>query len=156
MLMQLTYDKALATIIDHTEIGYTIASQDRLWVVLTFDLDSTDQFKYNRMYSRGIGNGWGYDLTISDVQVWTTRREAEEFAKELRADLADWVALHPDSGHEAPEVYVMNLGDEARYEALIIGRDNGRGTRRTPKFKGSQRAWDAMTEMSRKWYEENA
>jgi hypothetical protein len=150
--MQMSYDEALATIIDHTEVGYTIASQDRLWIVFVFDLWSEDQMRYNRLYSRGIGNGWGYDLTISDVQVWTTRAEAEAFAATLRSYIEEFSGGLPDP---TPEVYVMNLGDDARYEAQIIGRDNGRATRSTPKFKGSLAAWKAMTEMHKRWYESN-
>ena len=159
--MELTYNEALDTIIEHTEIGYTVASQDRLWVVFIFDLWSDGeewQFRYNRLYSRGLRNGWAYDLTINEVKVWTSRREAEAFAEQLRQRLEEEGQIKdPDPDFDGvPEVYVMNLGDDARYEALIIGRDNGRGTRGKPKFKGSQRAWDAQIEMSRKWLAENS
>lgn len=141
--MGLTYNEALNSIIEHTEIGYTLRSQDRLWVVFAFDLESEDEFRYNRVYTRGIGKGWGYDLTIPGVLCWTSRWEAEAFARRLRNHLTT-----PDG---TPKVYVMNLGDSARYEAQIIGHDNGREVRSTPKFKGSEQAWDACVEMSKRW-----
>lgn len=140
--MMLTYNEALATIIDYTEIGYTVASQDRLWIVFTFDTWSTDEFRYNRIYTRGIGNGWAYDLDI-EALVWTSRREAEKYAEALRAR------------GQGENYYVMNLGDDARLESLFIGRDNRRRVRDTPKFKGSEEAWSAMIEMSLKWREAN-
>ena len=151
-MAEITYNEALETIIEHTEIGYTIASQDRLWIVFIFDLWSEDQFRYNRLDPLGIGEGWAYDLTIQGVKVWTSRREAEEYAERLRVHMRDNLS----DDETAPTTYVMNLGDDARYEALIIGRDNGRPTRTTPRFKGSQEAWDAQIEMSKKWLEANS
>jgi hypothetical protein len=160
--MRLTYDEALASIIDHTEIGYTVASQDRLWIVFTFDLDSEGEhasLRYNRLYplvnTEGeMVGGWSYDLTVHSrdrqVPVFTTRAEAEHFAMTLRH-----AALVRDNAAGVPDIYVMNLGDDARYEASIIGRDNGARTRTTPKFKGSESAWAAMDEMTQRWREAN-
>lgn len=147
--MQLTYDEALETIIEHTEIGYSIASQDRLWIVFIFDLWSTGMWRYNRLYPLNDG-AWSYELMSLGfaeqprVLVWTTRQEAEAYAKGLRERLEEKCAANK---FETPEVFVMNLGDDARCESARIGRDDGRQVRSTPKFKGSQRAWDALIEM---------
>lgn len=151
--MQLTYREALDTIIDLTETGYTIESQDRLWIVFIFDIWSEDQMRYNRLYQRGIGNAMAYDRDMEGVLVWTTRAEAEHYAEQLREWLAEPNPNRP-LDVETPEVYVMNLGDDARLEASYIGRDSGAVVRETPKFKGSERAWEAYREMSRKWVEE--
>lgn len=149
--MELTYTEALASIIETTEMGYTVASQDRLWTVFIFDLWSEDEMRYNRLYSLGLDNGWSYEMWENEL-VWTSRWEAEEFAIRMRERLADDAAHGAFDGGEVPEVYVINWGDDARYEAKIIGR--GRVTcRTTPKFKGSERAWVAMTEMSVRWLE---
>ena len=161
--MQMTYDEALGAIIEHTEIGYTIRSQDKVWIVFTFDLDSEGEhasLRYNRLYplintETGEQQGWSYELMMlgnreypRGVPVWTTRAEAEAFAMTLRHRL---LRDNPD-GEQAP-VYVMNLGDDARYEAKIIGRYSV--TPRTePKFTGSILAWRAMEEMYRKWLAE--
>lgn len=149
--MQLTYGEALGGIIEFTEIGYTIASQDRLWTVFIFDLWSPedDIYRYNRLFTTGINQPWVYDVG-DDVLFWTTRVEAEEFAERLRAVLKEnhdnAVAsgdLPPDS--ELSGVYVMNWGDDARYENLWCG--NHDRARRTPKFAGSIAAWVALYEM---------
>lgn len=157
--MRLTYNEALASIIEHTEMGYTIASQDRLWIVFTFDFDSDGDyadFRYNRLYpmivkDTGVTNGWAYDHDMDHegraVPLWTSRAEAEHFASDLRAHLA-----RIENGAEmADNVYVMNLGDDARFEAQIIGRDNGTTVRDHPKYKGSEAAWKAMAEMGLRW-----
>jgi hypothetical protein len=145
-LMQMRYDEALDSIIEHTEIGYTIASQDRLWIVFIFDLWSEDEFRYNRLYSTGIGEPWTYELLVGETSppVWTSRREAEVFAEQLRQRL-----IANSSTDSIPEVYVMNLGDDARYENLVIG--GHKQARTTPKFKGSKRAWGAQIEMRGRW-----
>lgn len=167
--MRMTYDEALASIIEHTEIGYTVASQDKVWIVFTFDLDSEGEhasLRYNRLYplvnSDGeMVGGWSYDLTVHSrdrqVPVFTTRVEAEHFAEEVRVSVAEWQMELVNKGHEPKDVkvYVMNLGDDARYEASIIGRDNGARTRTTPKFTGSILAWQAMEEMTKRWRDEN-
>lgn len=147
----LTYRQALAEIIEPTAIGYSIRSQDRLWVVFTFDTWSMDEFRYNRLYPLIERDGWAYDLDIPNVPVFLSRREAENYAESLTNHLAR-KSLRDDT----PEVYVMNLGDSARYEAGWIGYDRRPWPRQKPKFKGSQRAWDAMTEMHHKWAQENS
>lgn len=161
--MQMTYDEALDTLIDHTEIGYTIASQDKVWIVFTFDLDSTGkyaEFKYNRLYplintDTDEQVGWSYELMMLGnptrpigVPVWTSRAEAEFYAQELRHRL-----LNDNPEGPVADIHVMNLGDDARYEAKIIGR-YGVTVRDTPKFTGSILAWRAMEEMSAKWLAE--
>jgi hypothetical protein len=145
-MTQLTYDEAQG-LLDTTEMGYTVASQDRLWTVFTFDLWSEDEYRYNRLYSMGIGRPWAYDADGGDL-FWTTRREAEAFADALRVYLSE-ANKTPD---EPPEVYVMNWGDDARLEALFLGgRPGGVASRTTPKFAGSRAAWDAVIDMHRRW-----
>lgn len=139
--MELTYTEAQG-LLETTEIGYTIASQDRLWTVFIFDLWSSDEYRYNRLFTQGIGEPWSYDPWDKEL-FWTTRREAEAFAERMREHLAA-------AGGDQPTVYVMNWGDDARWEAQLIGR-YGTPTRSTPKFAGSREAWDAMGEMTSKW-----
>lgn len=157
--MQLTYNQALGSIIENTEIGYTIASQDRLWICFTFDVWSEDEFKHNRIYPMvadkpGIVGSTAYDRDIeaggSAVPVWTTRAEAEDFAEQWRNQIDAWMAepyvgAPPSVPREKPVVYVMNLGDDARFEANIIGR-YGVTVRDKPKFAGSRDAWHALAE----------
>lgn len=151
--MQLTYNQALSSVIEYTEMGYTIASQDRLWTVFIFDTWSDGDersLRYNRLFSRGIGKGWCYDIDI-DGLMWTSRHEAEAFAEKLREHLAQsWT----EADGEAPEVFVMNWGDDTRYEATLLGRYGAR-PRSIPKYKGSGRAWEAMIEMGKRWIEFN-
>lgn len=156
--MRLTYHDALNTIIERTEIGYTIASQDRVWIVFTFDLWSEGDhatLKYNRLYPRGLEGGMAYDLDMAGVQVWTTRAEAEAFAERWRERLAEGDKMQDDGLKSSEHVYVMNLGDDARFEANIIGR-YGVTVRTTPKFKGSEAAWQAMVDMHERWRTEVA
>lgn len=163
-MTRMSYGEARDTILDHTEIGYTIASQDRLWTVFIFDLWGAegDPYRYNRLYPLPSG-AWSYEVGIgSGEKVWfyTTRVEAEAAAEELREGLRKSYDHASASGEipgppTPPEVYVINWGDDARYEASIIGRDSGARTRTTPKFKGSERAWAAMVEMSRRWLGRN-
>lgn len=133
----LTYNEALDTIIENTEIGYTLDSQDRLWIVFIYDLWSEDEMRFNRLYPRdpALGGGWGYDLTIDGVLVFASRKEAEAFA----ADLREGVAPQP--------VYVVNLGDDARWERWALGQTPDL----TPRFKGSEAGLAAMTEMRDRW-----
>lgn len=146
-MTSMDYMTALDTIIERTEIGYTIASQDRLWIVFTFDLESENAFRYNRLYPAGYRR-WAYDLDIYGVEVWTTRREAEKYAAELR----ELLAAEPFSPEgERPQVYVMNLGDDARYEDAHLG--GYKRARREPKFAGSREAWKACEEMQVRWRE---
>lgn len=150
--MELTYLEARDSIIEHTAIGYTIKSQDRLWMVFTFDLTSDGEYasyRYNRLYPCGeaFGSGWAYDMDIPGVLVWTTRAEAERYAERLRQRIAK-----KNTGENRPEVYVMNMGDDARFEAAIFGRP-GTPTKASAKFAGSRRAWDALIEMDAKWRE---
>lgn len=155
--MQLTYNQALSSVIEYTEMGYTIASQDRLWTVFIFDTWSDGDersLRYNRLYTQGIGKGWCYDIDIKCL-VWTSRHEAEAFAEKMREHLADqWAKAEKPITEEVPEVFVMNWGDDARYEATLIGRYGSR-PRPIPKYKGSGRAWEAMIEMGKRWLEFN-
>lgn len=172
--MQLPYPLALDAIIENTEIGYTIASQDRLWIAFSYDLWSDGQyadFRYNRLYPMTKGNdkpdevvNTCYDRDMIHegltVPVFTTRREAETFAMNWRHQILN---NHEErkgtvwEREEIPPVDVINLGDDARYEAQIIGHD--RGTRDKPKFAGSVVAWQTMTQMylrAVQWREEQA
>lgn len=150
--MQLTYNEAP---IEHTEMGYSIASQDRLWIVFMYDLSSEDEYRYSRLYPRTqeSGGGWSYELMMEGVLVWTTRTEAEAYAKHVRSELDDWFIAHPDIEEERFEVYVMNLGDDARWEDLALG--GYKRTRQSPKFKGSEVAWQALFDMHMRWREAN-
>ena len=169
----ITYNEAVDTIIEHTEIGYTLASQDKVWIVFTFDLNAEGDyaaFRYNRLYplvrlDNDEMGGWSYELLMlggereRGVPVFLNRVQAERFADDLRAHIKHkagqgHTALHGQDGEE-PQVYVMNLGDDARYEKTIIGPDGGTHPRTTPKFKGSEAAWQAMTEMTQRWREAN-
>lgn len=138
-----------------TELGWTLASQDKIWAVFIFDLDSKpgdhgEIYKYERLYPIGLDEQglfvWSYDPS-DDMPVWTSRWEAEAYARELRVRLG--IRTDP-----LDDVFVINWGDDARYEVTIIGRDNGHPARQTPKFKGSERAWSAMTEISKRREEE--
>lgn len=150
--MQLTYAQARELILEPTEMGYTLASQDRLWTVFIYDLWSEDAFRFNRLYSTGIDQAWSYEMWENEL-VWTTRLEAEAYAKRLR----EWFDVsRQENENPAPEVYVINWGDDARHEATLIGRDGGGRPRKTPKFKGSEKAWNVMTEMHNRWVEEYA
>lgn len=150
--MQLTYAEAQNEILGHTELGWTMASQDRLWTVFIFDLWSEGKdiaLRYNRLFCLDSDKlAWSYDM-YDDELMWTTRAEAEHYAMELRHRLLN---RNPDG--EQPDVYVMNWGDDSRYEAGVIGRDNGRAVRTQPKYKGSEAAWEAMIKMHRRWAEE--
>lgn len=167
--MQLTYPEALASIIEHTEIGYTIRSQDRLWIVFSYDLWSEGdwaEMRYNRLYPMvgekpGVIGGTAYDRDMATggmtVPVWTTRAEAEFFAENWRDRMERLYDTPRGRDEEKPEVYVINLGDDARFEAQVIGLDNGRSVRDKPKFKGSEVAWQAMAGMyirAGQWYAE--
>lgn len=159
-MVQMTYNEALEQIIENTEIGYTLDSQDRLWLCFIFDLWSEGErapFRYNRLYPIGdpLKGRTAYDLTIDGVLVWTSRTEAETYADKWRKVIDDAERYEPFTEHEKPEVYVMNLGDDARYEATQIGRW-GTPCRPTPKYKGSVRAWEAISEMRSRWVAEDA
>ena len=97
-------------------------------------------FKYERLFPIGPQPDgkflWSYDPS-DDMLAWTSRWAAEAYARELRVRLG--IRTDP-----LDDVYVMNWGDDARWEARLIGRDNNYPVRQTPKFKGSERAWDAM------------
>lgn len=135
-----------------TEMGYTIASQDRYWTAFIFDIWSSEDgedadLKGSRLFSQGLGEPWSYEMWDSEL-LWTTRREAEAFAQQVREQWTERI------GGEAGEVYVINWGDDARYEAWVLGgRDGGGRVRQTPKFKGSERAIEAMREAHRRYWE---
>jgi hypothetical protein len=149
--MQLTWTVARHTIIETTEIGYTVASQDRLWTVFIFDVWSEDEYRHNRLFTQGIGEPWSYEMWDKEL-VWTSRREAEVFADQMRA----YLAAHNQTDEDPPPVYVMNWGDDARYEARLIGRDSGATCRIEPKFVGSRAAWDAMAIQGPLWQRHEA
>lgn len=159
-MAELTYREALNSVIEYTEMGYTVRSQDRLWIVFIFDLWSDGDwadFRYNRLYplqpdpasASASGLSWAYDLDMDGVRVWTSRWEAEAAAAELRERL---VRSGRSDESEPSEAYVMNLGDDARWEALVLGgRPGGVTTRVQPKFKGSRAAWTALGDMGDRW-----
>ena len=142
----ITYRQAVAEFIETTELGYSIRSQDRLWLVFYYDLYAEGTLRYNRLYPyRSHASATSYDL-YDDELVATSRREAEEFAAKWSESLR---TLYESRGFSAPEVFVMNMGDDARFEDLILGCK--KRARTTPKYKGSERAWQTQIEMSRRW-----
>lgn len=135
-MTEMTYDEARGAVLEYTEMGYSVASQDKLWVCFIFDLTSEDEWYGNRLYPVHL-KLWSYDMD-GNCLVWTRRAEAEAFRLKYNASR--------ENVADAPKMYVMNWGDDARFEACIIGRDTGAVTRRTPKFAGSREAWQAMVE----------
>lgn len=121
--MKLTWDQALATIIDHTDIGYTQKSQDRIWVIATVDDVSPDEWYGNWLYMIEPGLS-SYDLW-SDELCFTSLREAKQYiATEVPEKVREYW-------------YPLNLGDEARYENSVIN-----GTEFKPKFAASKPIFD--------------
>jgi hypothetical protein len=159
--MQLTYTQALDQIIEHTEIGYSIRSQDRLWICFIYDLWSDGEyadFRFNRLYplvgdKPGVIAGTAYDRDMShkglNVPVWTDRQGAEHFAAGWRDHLHYLYDSAKGRTEEKPEVYVINLGDDARFEDQVLG--GYKRARSEPKFAGSRDAWDAMIQMHLRW-----
>jgi hypothetical protein len=150
--MQLTYNQALDTIIENTEIGYSIRSQDRLWICFIYDLWSDGdlaELRFNRLYPMGLSQPLSYDKFSDGVLMWTTRDEAESYAARWRKYLDDVARLDDDPDAEKTEVYVMNLGDDARFEDQVLG--GYKRARTQPKFAGSRDAWQAMIQMHMRW-----
>lgn len=151
--MQLTYAEARDTVLETTEMGYTVASQDKLWTVFTFDLDSENEYRFNRLFFI-TPNCTSYEM-FHDELMWTSREEAEEFARLMRINQMEFYREWLLEGNEPfalPDIYVINWGDDSRYEATILDLPYRR-TRKTPKYKGSIRAWSAMADMRRRWWE---
>lgn len=138
--MQLTWTEAIGAVLEPTELGYTLRSLDRLWTVFIFDEWSEDEFRFNRLFSTGLGQPWSYEMWETEL-VWTTRIEAERFAQRLRDDFEG-------SEGTPPEVYVINIGDDRRHERSVI-----EGVPLKCHFRGSQRALTAMALMHHRWVE---
>lgn len=146
-MSQVTYAEALATIIETTEMGYTIKSQDKLWTVFIFDTWSTGEYaemKYNRIYFCERPNTSGYDI-FDDTLFWTRRHEAEAFAEVKRIEYA--TEYPPGDRIECPKVYVINWGDDTRFEHYVLSMRKNLDI----KFKGSEEAIKAMTDMHWRW-----
>lgn len=128
-MAQLQYAEALKMILEPTDLGYTQKSLDRLWTVFHFDIWSPDEWRGCRLYYTSSGNTYtSYEMWRLEL-LWTSRAEAEAFARTVR-ERYDKV-LPP--AEPAPNVYVINLGDMRRQE---------RGA--SPKFRGSDRAIAAL------------
>jgi hypothetical protein len=135
---RLTYDEARAEVLETTELGYTLASQDKLWTCFIFDTWSTDEMRGNRLYFRNGDRVLSYDMW-DDELVWTSRAEAETFQAEQQARYDN----EATTGREPVIVYLINWGDDARWERSIleerVGITEG-------KFAGSKAALEAMTD----------
>lgn len=147
--MKLTYDEAVHTVLETTEMGYyTLASSDRLWTVFIYDTWSDDEWFGNRLFFQSE-RMTSYDMWALEL-VWTTRAEAEAFAAIVRADYADGETPSL-AGKVAPEVYVINWGDDARYEREVL-----EGKEFRARFKGSVAAVEAMRAMNIEWRKRHA
>jgi len=147
--MKLTYAQARNEVLETTEIGYTLRSQDRLWLAFMFDTWSEDEWWGNRLYfinaqatEDGADLRTSYDL-FEDEVLWTTRREAEAHAEAMR-DLIQRSA--PLEHRDDYRVYVINLGDDRRAE-----REYLEGVPFKAHFKGSEAAVEAMRVVRREW-----
>lgn len=147
--MRLTYNEAHWTILETTEMGYTLASQDRLWTVFIFDSWSEDEFRHNRLYFLGDGiEHMAYDYDVRPgAAFFTTRREAEAFAADRRADFEAEV----EDTAKRPIVYVINWGDDRRLEAWQMGDRPKLGVVK----KGSVEAIKALIARNEEWRKAN-
>ncbi len=148
-MVQMTYLGAQETILENTEMGYTLKSQDKLWMVFWFDTWSEDSLKYNRVFP--VSEEMGSYEMWEDELCWTTRTEAETYAETLRIEFATKVTSPDSLLTEPPEVYVINWGDDSRYESYCLGTRPNMGL----KYKGSAAAVDAMQKMRLAWRNQN-
>lgn len=111
-------------IFEDTEIGWSIKSLQRCWVVFSLSLDSKT-LSY-----------WVKDATYSSegvfedrVEVWLNPKEAQQKAVKLREHFPRW------------DWHVLNVGDKARQERERVGAtafNDGK-----PLLQGKYRASDA-------------
>lgn len=134
--MRMTYREALDRILEYTTIGYTQKSQDKIWLLVAIDDDTTP----GRSFPAGYGNlvflldervhpgpTMSYEID-DDVVVFTTKREAQAYLDGM------------------PEPYglnwmTFNLGDYNRYEQYMI---SVAWTLHT-KFAGSKEVIERLT-----------
>lgn len=136
-MTRMTYDQAICEVLEYTEIGYTQKSQDRLWTCFIVDSWSEDLLRGNRLYFNA--RGMSYDMW--DIEwVWTSRAEAEAFRAETQ-EMFDAEAKR--RGEEPIRVYVINWGDDHRFEESIV---NGSRIERG-KFAGSTEAIAKLNEL---------
>lgn len=136
-----TWDLARAYVLDHTELGYTQKSLDRLWHVATVEDGSGGwafehpEFIGNVIYLYVDGRTSSYDLW-DDAACFTTYRAARA-----------WLDQVVPESHRALWTTV-NSGDQTRFERAYFAREipyNGEGFR--PKFRGSDRYFEMHTEI---------
>ena len=133
-MTQLAYWEARRDILETTELGYTLKSQDKLWTCFMFDTWSQDEYQGSRLYFRADKSIVSYDV-MDDELFWTSRVEAEAFRKSF------W-GKNPDV-----EVHVINWGDDRRAEAAYM---NG-SFLMEGKYAGSTEALVAIAAMREKW-----
>lgn len=140
--MQTTYGQAE---FEPTGISWTLASQDRYWAVFYYD-DSENQpeaYRHSRVFLGAVGDPDSYDL-IDPSPVFTRRSEAEAFAQVRR----DWL----DSRGLETQIFVINLGDDARWERAILGMASGHRDEKVFLTRGRFRGSDAaLAELNRRW-----
>lgn len=134
--MELAYWEARRDILETTELGYTLKSQDKLWTCFTFDTwsEEGDPYRGCRLFFRKDRDGLSYDV-MDDELFWTSRLEAEAFRKSF------W-DKNPDV-----EVHVINWGDDSRWENAYL---SDRSFLMQGKFSGSTEALVAMCAMHEK------
>lgn len=132
-----------AEILEHTEIGHTQKSQDRIWVIATIEdgaggwADDYPELIGNPVYLFADGQTSCYDIW-DDGACFLSRREAEAWLD----------AVMPEPYRQ--KWYVVNYGDGHRFEQAYFNGDiayDGDGFR--PKFRGSDAFYARHTEVYR-------
>lgn len=118
------YSEARDLILEPTWNGYTLRSQDRIWVPHIYDTWSTNTLRGNRLYFLPNLRGMSYELW-DDELVFTSLREAEQFRAEKQAEF--------DEDGDKVTVYLFNLGDDRRWERWLL-----EGIEYKPRFKHGQ------------------
>ena len=139
-MTQLTYNDAWNEILEETELGYTLASQDKLWTCFVFDDWSDDEMRGNRLFFTNGDGAMSYDVWDEEL-FWTSRAEAEEFQK-LHQDRFDQRKTDADP---QVTVWLINWGDDSCWENGILTKREGITE---GKFAGSG---PALVEMTARW-----
>lgn len=135
----LTWDEACDTVLETTELGWTLKSLDKIWLAATVETDTDDypELAGNAVFAT-VEKAGSYELW-SDVACFRSRREAETFIESMGKPYNDWW-------------FPLNHGDLTRWEHAFLNgqiRDlTGRGYR--PKYRGSQDWFDYKYKVCRK------
>lgn len=123
---------AIKNIFEPTEIGYSIKSLQKAWVVFALSVDSRNLFFY-------IDDETGTEdsVFIDSVAVWLTPGEAHEEVRRqrLRNPLWDWHAL--------------NVGDYSRQEREMLGQTTYNMGQ--PYLRGKYKASEAALAALYRW-----